>query len=98
MAEVAGAEEDVLVYYAFPSQAPTFHAAVAGAMAQVATALARHPLKVAVLDKERNSVPAAYGRYVTRPALVFYDGELVAVCAFDGEQEEQTSVSLFVRL
>ena len=24
--------------------------------------------------------------------------ELVAVCAFDGEQEEQTSVSLFVRL
>ena len=77
VAEVAAAAEDVLVYYAFPSRAPAFHAAVAGAMAQVAAALARHPFKVAVLDKERNSVPAAYGRYVTRPALVFYDGELI---------------------
>lgn len=91
VAEVAGAEEDVLVYYAFPSQAPTFHAAVAGAMAQVATALARHPLKVAVLDKERNSVPAAYGRYVTRPALVFYDGELVAVCAHGAARSRAVS-------
>ena len=30
VAEVAAAAEDVLVYYAFPSRAPAFPAAVAG--------------------------------------------------------------------